>query len=293
MIRVFVYIYRNRILRIIIGHIYFKSLKTPIVFYKTKNKILEKYIEGFYFISSSNQKKPLKFLSFPGNYFLASICENGDVTFSKNQINIVRSSDSKITTDFYFKSSVPIRVNYFNQLNEITIYFKPLGIFYFLETQEDLNQLINGNSLSLPNYLKVMKKVLQLESDPAKIDAIENYWASLLKVKNLTLIEGIVKDVENNMGISTIAEKHNISRQYMHKLFVQFTGKSPTAYRKIHKFKRMILQYKDNQHLTSLVYDNAYFDQAHFNKHFKELTNLSPKLFIKNAIIRDSILWIQ
>ena len=87
-------------------------MKTPITFYKTENEILKKYIEGYYFISSSENKNPLKFISFPGNYFLASICENGDVTFSKDKIRIERSSNNKISTDFYFKSSVPVKINY-------------------------------------------------------------------------------------------------------------------------------------------------------------------------------------
>ena len=219
-------------------------MKTPITFYKTENEILKKYIEGYYFISSSENKNPLKFISFPGNYFLASICENGKVTFSKDAIRIDGSSSNKISTDFYFKSSVPVKIDYVNQLNEITIYFKPIGIFYFLETLGDFDQLKEGLSLPLPNYLNVMKEVLQLETHSEKIGVIENYWLSLLKEKNLELIESVVEDVESNVSVSKIAEKNNISRQYVHKLFVRYTGKSPAAYRKIHKFKQMILQQK-------------------------------------------------
>lgn len=89
---------------------------------------------------------------------------------------------------------------------------KPLGIFYFFETIEDFKNLKIGNNSPLPDYKTVMGDILKLKSDSAKIVALENYWVSLLEVKNLQLIEDVVADVESNLSISKIAKKNNISR---------------------------------------------------------------------------------
>ena len=37
---------------------------------------------------------------------------------------------------------------------------------------------------------------------------------------------------------------------------------------------------EESDSLTSIAYENEYFDQAHFIKDFKELTGVSPKAFL-------------
>jgi hypothetical protein len=54
------------------------------IFYKTEHEILKKHREGYYFISLSKQKEPMKFISFPGNYFTANKeGEKGAIYYSK------------------------------------------------------------------------------------------------------------------------------------------------------------------------------------------------------------------
>jgi|GEM_PF-5688853 len=49
-------------------------------------------MEGYYFISAKDDYSPIHFVSFPGNYFVATVCQNVDVTFEKDLISILPSS---------------------------------------------------------------------------------------------------------------------------------------------------------------------------------------------------------
>lgn len=44
---------------------------------------------------------------------------------------------------------------------------------------------------------------------------------------------------------------------------------------------KMLLTQK-TENLTRIAYDNEYYDQAHFNRDFKELTGINPKDFLEN-----------
>ena len=44
---------------------------------------------------------------------------------------------------------------------------------------------------------------------------------------------------------------------------------------------KMLLNQK-TENLTRIAYDSEYYDQAHFNRDFKELTGINPKDFLEN-----------
>ena len=267
-------------------------MERKIRFYKTQDQTLRKYMEGYYFISGGDNHSPIHFISFPGNYFVATVCQNVDVTFKKDLISILPASTKNIVADFYHKKTNPVKIRYAQPFNEITIYFKPLGILHFLENLEDFEFLSTTKKIPFPKYLDEMSKILHMNDHSGKIHALESYWLSLLKNKDLGMLESILHDIEKGLKITDIADHRGISRQYLHKLLLKYTGRSPSQYQKIHRFKKMVGEYKRDQNLSHLAYDHLYFDQAHFNKHFKALTHSQPGRFFRDATIMDSVLWM-
>jgi AraC-like DNA-binding protein len=45
-----------------------------------------------------------------------------------------------------------------------------------------------------------------------------------------------------------------------------------------------MLEQKKFRNLTSLAYENGYYDQAHFIRDFKEFTGVSPKYFFADDL---------
>jgi AraC-like DNA-binding protein len=67
-------------------------------------------------------------------------------------------------------------------------------------------------------------------------------------------------------------------------MFVKQVGVSPKQLGKLIRLQsalKMMLN-KEDESLTSIAYNNEYYDQAHFIKDFKEFTGVSPKEFLGN-----------
>lgn|GEM_PF-5131189 len=118
--------------------------------------------------------------------------------------------------DFYHKKTRPVKIRYAQPFNEITIYFKPLGILHFLENLEDFELLSTKEKIPSPKYLDEMSKVLQMNNHRCKIHALETYWLSLLKNKDLGVLESILQDLEQGLKVTEIANRWGNSRQYLH-----------------------------------------------------------------------------
>jgi AraC-like DNA-binding protein len=83
------------------------------------------------------------------------------------------------------------------------------------------------------------------------------------------------------LGVIALADKTHISRRNIERRFTQAIGMSPKQLSRIVRLQATLkmLQQKQFTTLTSLAYENGYYDQAHFIKDFKEFTGISPKLF--------------
>ena len=115
---------------------------------------------------------------------------------------------------------------------------------------------------------------------------------SKFEKKDFTLIEQILSDLEADLKIEEIAQKYSFTRQYINKLFSKHIGKTPSEYRKICRFRNALNEVKKVKNLTHLSHNNLFYDQAHFIKDFKALTNTNPTSFFKNVDTEKGNVWL-
>lgn len=259
--------------------------------YKPKNDILKKYIEGYYFISEDKNKKTIKYWTFPNNYCIFSVCQNAKEQFVENQLIITPSKQKNITTGLVSRYSKPIEIVYENLVNEITIYFKPLGINQFIDNYDMFKESQISNFIPFSDYKEKMENIFNKTNREQQIELLENYWLSKFVKKDFGLMEQILTDVEEDFKIEKIAEKHNVSRKYINSLFLKHIGKTPTQYRKIYRFRQSLLAYKKSKNLTTLSHGSLFYDQSHFIKDFKALTKTNPSWFFKNIDTSKDNIW--
>ena len=137
-----------------------------------------------------------------------------------------------------------------------------------------------------------MQSIFGLANRDVQIERLESYWLSKFKNVELYRLENIVADVEGERSIGEISKKHQISRQYLNKIFFKNLGKTPSEYRKVFKFRRALVDFQKVNNLTELTYKNLFYDQSHFIKEFKSLTNINPSLFFKNIDSNKEIVWL-
>lgn len=263
-------------------------------FYTPENDILKQYIEGYYFLNDQGTGAIKAYTTFPNNYCIVTVNLNSKVKLDINKISIEPSYDNNIYASFAYRYRNPIEVHYTGPFQEITIYFKPLGINYFVDNLETMfsQKKMTEFIPQFSDFKDEMGKIFHIDKRPLQIDALEDYWLSKLMTKDLAFMKTILLDTESNIKIEDIAKKHQISRKHLNNLVQKNLGKSLVEYRKIFRFRNVINKYQGLKSLTELSYENLFFDQSHLIKDFKSLTEINPNLFFKNVNTANKNVWL-
>lgn len=266
-----------------------------IKFFKPKNEILQKYIEGYYFLTNSKSDLPVEYYTFPNNYSIISIIENAEIIYLENQGIINEKQNNQFISDLICHYKKPIKLRYEGNINEITFYFKPLGLNAFLN--KSLCHYTNdffSNFIPFEDYKNVFSTILKENDLDKRIDQIENYWLSKLKDFQHPFLNQMIidlKDTQRDYSISDLAIKHNTTRQNLTKHFESNLCKSPSDFKKIQRFREALksqINSRTKNNLTSLSYDMLFYDQSHLIKDFKSLTGFTPKKFFKNISSQEN-----
>tara|TARA_R110002073_G_scaffold161300_1_gene316878 strand:+ start:1607 stop:2413 length:807 start_codon:yes stop_codon:yes gene_type:complete len=261
--------------------------------YKVKNAILQKYIDGYYFMDKEESELPIQYLSFPSNICFVSTTQNSNVKIGQEKIIITPSEKNKIVTDLVVRYSKPFEILFQKPANEITIKFKPLGINRFVSNVSDY--FVSGHYMDFHPFDDLnmeMQSIFGIANRDEQIVRLESYWLSKFKNVKLDRLENIIADIESEQSIAEISKKHQISRQYLSRICLKNLGKSPSEYRKVFKFRRALEDFKKVNNLTELSYESLFYDQSHFIKDFKSLTNINPSLFFKKIDSNKEFVWL-
>lgn len=191
---------------------------------------------------------------------------------------------------------------YQGRTNEITIYFKPLGINAFLKNPLS-NYITKTISEFNPykDYATALQEVFQIEEGSARIEFLEKYLLSKYQVFKHAYLRQALKKISNEnspkISIAALARSLNISRVTLHKQFLLHIGTSPSQFIKIERFRSSIRMFTKNarkDQLVDIAYLAEYFDQSHMAKDFKSFTGYAPKQFFAklSQIENSQINWI-
>ena len=166
--------------------------------------------------------------------------------------------------------------------------FLPEGLIPFLE--HSVNELENKATILEVLFGEKGKlleeRVVEAKTNEKRINLISEFLLTLLKVPTTidsitkSCIETIVRS-HGQLDVESLAGKLNVNRRNLERRFSSTIGMSPKQLSRVVRLQATIrmLEQKKFTSLTSLAYENGYFDQAHFIKDFKEFTGISPKSF--------------
>lgn len=258
-------------------------------FFKPKNKLLHPYLEGYYFLTKKEAEPTVQYLTFPNNFSIISVYQNTQIEFSENQVVIEGSKNGIFSSDLICHYKKPISVVCKGELNEITFYFKPLGLNAFLK--DSLYRYTNdffSEFIPFDDYQNTMQDILNVSGIEEQRELIEEYWLSKLIGFEHPFLHNVIKDLfhlNNDFSIAALADKYKTSRQNLNKHFEMHLCKTPSDFKKIQRFREALkskMTKKTNESLTTLSCDLLFYDQSHLIKDFKSLTGLTPKTFFKN-----------
>ncbi|QJB39333.1 AraC family transcriptional regulator [Chitinophaga oryzae] len=261
-------------------------------FYKPSHETLKEYIEGFYFIKKREIAAPIKYLTFPNNYCIAAVYQHTDLVLTENSIVVSAAQQDNVCASLVSRYVRPIEIVQYAVTDEMTIYFKPLGINRFIDNVQALFKEGVTSFDPFGDYRDTMNTIFNTPDRQSQISQLEEYWLSKLIGKDFSFMEALLADVVSDVKINDIARKHHISRQYLNRIFVGHIGKSPAEFRKIHRFRSSISEKQNAGSLTALSHLAQFYDQSHFIRDFKGLTHFTPSDFFSKVDTEKENVWL-
>ncbi|HEX7904622.1 MAG TPA: helix-turn-helix transcriptional regulator [Chitinophagaceae bacterium] len=166
--------------------------------------------------------------------------------------------------------------------------FLPGGLMPFLTIPVSAleNKAVSLSEIFGEKGRELEEEVIAAKDNLHRIKLIETFLLS--RLTDPQIIDNIIKtcvdvvfETRGQLGMKEMADKVNINRRNMQRKFTTAVGLSPKQLSRVVRLQAAIkmLAEQNFNNLTSLAYENGYYDQAHFIRDFKVLTGISPKLF--------------
>lgn len=148
---------------------------------------------------------------------------------------------------------------------------KQVPLFDVMSGDQSIMERISEGS-SFCNRMEVFDKFLQK--------------ASFEIGKDLQMVNYAIQQIYFSRGMLNVQDMSNsigYSQQYIRRKFEEYIGFSPKQFSQVVKFQNCldILLEKEKTDIFDIIYENGYYDQAHFIKGFKKLIRLTPKQYIE------------
>ncbi len=265
--------------------------------YRPKNSLLKKHIECFYILEQTSEEKPVAYFTFPSIYTIITMSEHTKTLDTGDKIITKYCPSNAIETNLVCNFNEPVLVQYEGKINEITTYFKPLGINAFIDN--DLRHYSEGTFPDFnpyDDYKTSMRSILSIKNPDERIEQLESYWISKLRPFEDHLLENVLAEMMDagnlNQSMTNLSHKTGRSRTTINKHFDKHICKTPSQFKKIIRFRTAIQNHLENE--PGLSYNLDYFDQSHMIRDFKKLTGFTPKAFFSKIATLENgqIKWL-
>lgn len=163
--------------------------------------------------------------------------------------------------------------------------FSPVPMSLLANKATPLNEIFGDAGTLLE------EKIIHSQNAEERIAHCNDFFLKLLteqKTIQRTIVQCVdtMIQVNGNLSVKEISGHLDINRRQLERLFSEKIGLSPKQLSKIVRLQSALksMLKDEKSKLTTVAYEADYYDQAHFNKDFKEFTGLTPKQFFSNNL---------
>lgn len=204
---------------------------------------------------------------------------------------------SAFKSRFYGFHKRPFKVNIDSSLNQMCIIFHPAALRAF--TKESYDDLLLSDSVfdELFSYdQNILERIFEISDLSKRAEELE---ILLLKKLNNSISdkmkEALMLINQNNMmSIDELLKNLKMSEATLFRLFKNNLGQNPKSFLNTLRFRNVLNDLSQpDKSLTTVAYQNQFYDQAHFIKDFKMFSGFSPKKLTKKiSVNQNDLMWI-
>jgi len=246
------------------------------IYYPIPSNKISEYVQGIFVIENNWVTSP----------FLLPLFANGTPTllFQTTKAQIKNSSNY---LTLFGQTISPQTLIIKDNFILIAYFLKPYSLLplFGISAQELTDNPIDLNLFSKNLYLQ--EQVLNASTISEILYLIDSFLFSLMKNNKSDgrVIKYATEKISNNPGKEILRKVQNdlsVTERTFQRLFEKNIGISPKLFRKISQFSKAFQQLngKNFQTLSDIAFGNDYADQSHYNRVFKEFTNLTPTEYL-------------
>jgi AraC-like DNA-binding protein len=241
-------------------------------------KKISDYVQDILVIENSHVTTP----------FVLPLYANGSPTLlfqtAKGEIN---NTSNHLT--LFGQTVFPETLTIKEKFTLIAYFFKPfaLNALFGVSAQELTDNPINLNLLAPLVTRQLQEQLLSASSLHEMMKILDNYiFALVTKVKTESrLIQFSTLKIAENPSKETLLYVQRelfLTERTFQRMFEKTIGVPPNQYRRICQFNagfRQLQRRKFNK-LSDIAFENAYADQSHYIRSFREFTGITPKDYL-------------
>ncbi|HXS35566.1 MAG TPA: AraC family transcriptional regulator [Flavipsychrobacter sp.] len=173
--------------------------------------------------------------------------------------------------------------------NFFCIRFKLGGTYPFFKIPVHLfaNDFYTLQDLFGNEFRELEEQLFDALDNTTRVAITEKYL--LRKLRHLSgeysMVSKCIHEIRNSAtsNIKELSVQYNTNYKTLERRFNNIMGLTPAELIKINRFNNaVLLMYSCRfDSLTNIAYECGYYDQSHFIREFRQLTNFSPKEFLK------------
>lgn len=175
----------------------------------------------------------------------------------------------------------------------VQIDLTPIGAHMLLGVSMDglTNRVVDLEELLGPFALRLAEQLYESPTWQARFDLLDATIANRLATARepspaISWAWRRLTETRGRLGIGALADELGASRQYLAIRFREELGLGPKTLSRILRFQHAVglLARDDSALLTRIAHDCGYYDQAHFNRDFREFAGSTPREFLARRL---------
>lgn len=255
---------------------------------KPGNDLVGRYVDYYYFHTSDDSAFESRFFFYPNYKHAITIYRGSDVSLTTEGSLVLPAAHSNVQSFYSINTDRNFKVSLNGKFIKVGIVFNPLGLNHFIE--KPLAEVYDREAWSFDYFGEAFVMLGNTVFDEPDIEKKRNFLDAFFAERYCGFDEPVVKTAmqellksNGSVRVEELSDTLQVNRKTLLRLFRKHLCCSVEEYRKLVMFRNALnyaQQAGADASLTDVALYSLYYDQAHYIKHFRQITKQSPRALL-------------